>query len=186
MIVTTDFRNNMKIEYNGELYTIVEFQHVNPGNLRAFVRTKLKSLKTGQLIERTFRAGEKFNTPDVEEKQMQFLYKSSEGYCLMDTETYEQVFLTEEQMGENKYFLQENLVITVMFHNNIPIGVTLPFFVEMAVIKTEPGYRGDTATSANKPAVVKTGAVVQVPLFINEGDSIKIDTRTGEYVERVK
>lgn len=186
MISTTDFRNNMKIEYEGELYVIVEFQLVNPGNLRSFVRTKLKSIKTGQLIERTFRTGEKFETPDVEEKQMQFLYKSGNEYHFMDTETYEQIFMTEEQLGDNKKFLQENLVISVMFHNNMPVGITLPIFVEMKIIKTEPGYRGDTATGSSKPATIEMGAMVQVPLFVSEGDTIKIDTRTGEYVERVK
>ncbi len=186
MVSTTDFRNNLKIEYEGNLYAIVEFQHVNPGNLRAFVRTKLKNLKTGQLIERTFRAGEKFETPDVEEKQMQFLYKSGDDYHFMDTETYEQVSMGEEHLGENKNFLQENIIVTVVFHNNIPIGVTLPIFVEMKVVKTEPGYRGDTATSSSKPATIESGSVIQVPLFVNEGDMIKIDTRTEEYVERVK
>ncbi|HAP67295.1 MAG TPA: elongation factor P [Nitrospinae bacterium] len=186
MVSTTDFRNNLKIEYEGDLYVIIEFQHVNPGNLRAFVRTKLKNLKTGQLLERTFRTGDKFETPDVEEKQMQFLYKSGDDYYFMDTETYEQVAISEEQLGESKNFLQENITVSVMFHNNIPMGVTLPIFVEMKVIKTEPGYRGDTATSSSKPATIESGAVIQVPLFINEGDRIKIDTRTEEYVERVK
>ncbi|MEK6545880.1 MAG: elongation factor P, partial [Nitrospinota bacterium] len=148
MISTTDFRNNMKIEYEGDLYVIVEFQHVNPGNLRSFTRTKLKSLKTGQVIEKTFRTGEKFEIPDVEEKQMQFLYKSGNEYYFMDTETYEQLSLTGEQIGDSINFLKENLIITILFHNNIPIGITLPIFVEMKVIKTEPGYRGDTATGA--------------------------------------
>ncbi|MEK7846488.1 MAG: elongation factor P [Nitrospinota bacterium] len=186
MISTTDFRNNMKIEYEGDLYVIVEFQHVNPGNLRSFTRTKLKSLKTGQVIEKTFRTGEKFEIPDVEEKQMQFLYKSGNEYYFMDTETYEQLSLTGEQIGDSINFLKENLIITILFHNNIPIGITLPIFVEMKVIKTEPGYRGDTATGASKPATIESGAVVYVPLFVSEGEIIKIDTRTGEYVERVK
>lgn len=186
MISTTNFRNNMKIEYEGDLYVIVEFQHVNPGNLRSFTRTKLKSLKTGQVIEKTFRTGEKFEIPDVEEKQMQFLYKSGNEYYFMDTETYEQLSLTGEQIGDSINFLKENLIITILFHNNIPIGITLPIFVEMKVIKTEPGYRGDTATGASKPATIESGAVVYVPLFVSEGEIIKIDTRTGEYVERVK
>lgn len=186
MILTTDFRNNMKIEYEGDLYVIVEFQHVNPGNLRSFTRTKLKSLKTGQVFEKTFRTGEKFEIPDVEEKQMQFLYKSGNEYYFMDTETYEQLSLTGEQIGDRINFLKENIIITILFHNNIPIGITLPIFVEMKVIKTEPGYRGDTATGASKPATIESGAVVYVPLFVSEGEIIKIDTRTGEYVERVK
>lgn len=186
MISTTNFRNNMKIEYEGDLYVIVEFQHVNPGNLRSFTRTKLKSLKTGQVIEKTFRTGEKFEIPDVEEKQMQFLYKSGNEYYFMDTETYEQLSLTGEQIGDSINFLKENLIITILFHNNIPIGITLPIFVEIKVIKTEPGYRGDTATGASKPATIESGAVVYVPLFVSEGEIIKIDTRTGEYVERVK
>lgn len=186
MISTTNFRNNMKIEYEGDLYVIVEFQHVNPGNLRSFTRTKLKSLKTGQVIEKTFRTGEKFEIPDVEEKQMQFLYKSGNEYYFMDTETYEQLSLTREQIGDSINFLKENLIITILFHNNIPIGITLPIFVEIKVIKTEPGYRGDTATGASKPATIESGAVVYVPLFVSEGEIIKIDTRTGEYVERVK
>lgn len=186
MISTTNFRNNMKIEYEGDLYVIVEFQHVNPGNLRSFTRTKLKSLKTGQVIEKTFRTGEKFEIPDVEEKQMQFLYKSGNEYYFMDTETYEQLSLTGEQIGDSINFLKENLIITILFHNNIPIGITLPIFVEIKVIKTEPGYRGDTATGASKPATIESGAIVYVPLFVSEGEIIKIDTRTGEYVERVK
>jgi elongation factor P len=185
VIATSEFRNGLKIEIDGEPFVIVEFQHVKPGKGGAFVRTRLKSLRTGLVQDRTFRSGEKVARPDLQERQMQYLYHGEGQWHFMDTETYEQIFLTEEQLGEERYYLQENVTITVLFHRGQPIGVQVPNFVELEVVQTEPGVRGDTATGATKPARLETGLVVQVPLFINEGDRVRIDTRTGEYIERV-
>ena len=185
MYSTTDFRRGLKIEIEGTPYSITEFQHVKPGKGGAFVRTKLKNLITGGVVEKTFRSGEKVGTPDLEEKTMQYLYAEENQYYFMDTENYEQTFLTKEQLGENKDFLQENITISALLFQGKPIGVELPIFVELAVAKTEPGVKGDTASGGNKPATLETGATIQVPLFINEGDTLKIDTRTREYVERI-
>jgi len=185
MYSTTDFRRGLKIEIEGTPYSITEFQHVKPGKGGAFVRTKLKNLITGGVVEKTFRAGEKVGKPDLEEKTMQYLYAEENQYYFMDTENYEQTFLTKEQLGENKDFLQENITISALLFQGKPIGVELPIFVELAVAKTEPGVKGDTASGGNKPATLETGATIQVPLFINEGDTLKIDTRTREYVERI-
>jgi elongation factor P len=186
MYSTPDFRKGLKIELNGEPFNIVEFLHVKPGKGGAFVRTTLKSLITGNVIERTFRSGEKVDKPDLEEKSMQFLYVSDSDYYFMDTETYEQIFITEEQLGDSKYYLQENVEVSVLFHNGKPIGVEPPIFVELKVTETEPGVRGDTAGGATKPATLETGLTVQVPLFVNEGEALKIDTRTGKYIERAR
>lgn len=186
MLSTSDFRNGLKIEIDGEPFTMVEFLHVKPGKGGAFVRTKLKSLKTGRVLERTFRSGEKVDEPRLEEKQMQYLYNSEGQYCFMDNETFEQVFLVEDQLGENRLYLQENVDVTVLYHEGEPIDVSLPIFVELRVVKTEPGVKGDTAVGGSKPATLETGASINLPLFINEGDIIKVDTRVGEYVERVK
>ncbi len=186
MYSTPDFRKGLKIELNGEPFAIVDFLHVKPGKGGAFVRTTLKSLVTGNVIERTFRSGEKVGKPDLEEKTMQYLYESDGEFHFMDNETYEQLFLTEEQLGEARSYLQENVAVTVLFHNGKPIGVEPPMFVELKVASTEPGVRGDTAGGANKPATLETGMTVQVPLFVNEGDVLKIDTRTGRYMERVR
>lgn len=184
MLSTTDFRKGLKIELDGVPYVMVDFQHVKPGKGGAFVRTKLRNLISGGVVERTFRAGEKFDKPDLEEKKMQYLYAESTQFYFMDTETYEQTFLTQEQLGESKNYLQENITINVLFYQGKPIGVDLPTFVVLAVVKTDPGVRGDTASGGSKPATMETGAVIQVPLFINEGDKLKIDTRTGAYIER--
>ncbi|MFQ5912254.1 MAG: elongation factor P [Nitrospinota bacterium] len=186
MASTTEFRTNFKIELDGEPYTIIECQHVKPGKGVAFVKTRIKSLKTGLVQEKTFRSGEKINTPDLEEKEMQYLYREGEQFCFMDTSTYEQDFLTRGHLGEAAKWLQENGNVTVLFHNGIPIGVDVPNFVKLRIVETEPGVRGDTAVGGSKPAKVETGAVVQVPLFVNEGEAIRIDTRTGTYVERAK
>lgn len=186
MISTSEFRNGLKIEMDDEPFIIVEFQHVKPGKGGAFVRTKLKNLKTGRVLERTFRSGEKLGKPDLEEKEMQFLYRSGEQYCFMDKNTFEQAFLREDQLGESRLYLQENIDATVLYHRGEPIEVSLPIFVELRVVETEPGLRGDTASGGSKPATMETGAVINVPLFINRGDVIKVDTRVGEYVERVK
>lgn len=186
MYSTPDFRKGLKIELNGEPFIIVDFLHVKPGKGGAFVRTTLKSLITGNVIDRTFRSGEKIDKPDLEEKVMQYLYESDSQYYFMDTETYDQLFINEEHLGESRNYLQENVEVTVLFHNGKPIGVEVPIFVELKVAKTEPGVRGDTAGGATKPATLETGMTVQVPLFINEGDALKIDTRTGKYIERVR
>lgn len=186
MYSTSDFRKGLKIEINGEPFTIVDFLHVKPGKGGAFVRTTLKSLVTGNVIDRTFRSGEKVDKPDLEEKQMQYLYESEGQFHFMDNETYEQSFLTEDQLGDARSYLQENVVVGVLFHNGKPLGVEVPIFVELVVAATEPGVRGDTASGGTKPATMETGLVVQVPLFINEGDMLKLDTRTGKYIERVR
>lgn len=186
MYSTPDFRKGLKIELNGEPYVIVEFLHVKPGKGGAFVRTTLKSMITGNVIDRTFRSGEKVDKPNLEEKVMQYLYESDGQFHFMDTETYEQSFLTSEQLGDARSYLQENVTVTVLFHDNKPIGVEVPIFVELTVASTEPGIKGDTAGGATKPATLETGMTVQVPLFVNEGDILKIDTRTGKYIERVR
>jgi elongation factor P len=185
MISTSDFRRGLKIELDGTPYTIAEFQHVKPGKGGAFVRTKLKNLVTGGVIDKTFRAGEKVEKPDLQEKTMQYLYGEGNQYYFMDNETYEQTFLTQEQLGDNKNFLQENVTVAILYYQGKPIGVELPIFVELEVTKTEPGIRGDTASGGSKPATLETGATIQVPLFVNEGEKVKIDTRTGEYIERI-
>ena len=184
MYETSDIRKGLKIELEGEVYTVVEFLHVKPGKGGAFIRTKLKSLTKGSVVEKTFRSGEKLGRPDLEEKKMQFLYSSDDQYCFMDAETYEQTFLTEEQLGSSRDYLKENTTIAVLMHNNKPIAVELPTFVELAINKTEPGEKGDTVSGGTKAATLETGAVIQVPLFLNEGDVVKVDTRTGTYVER--
>ena len=185
MYSTTDFRRGLKIEVDGSPYIILEFQHVKPGKGGAFVRTKLKNLINGGVIDKNFRAGEKVGKPDLTEKTMQYLYSEGDQYYFMDTENYEQTFLTVEQLGESKNFLQENININVLFYQGNPMGVELPIFVELVVAETAPGVRGDTASGGSKPAKLETGAVVQVPLFVNNGDKLKIDTRTGEYIERI-
>jgi elongation factor P len=185
MYSTSDFRKGLKIELDGKPFAIIEFLHVKPGKGGAFVRTKLKNMITGRTLDQTFRSGEKVGKPDLEEKEVQYLYKDGEAYCMMDVETYEQIFLTEAQIGESRDFLLENTTLRVLFYNNKPIGIDLPTFVTLAVIESEPGIKGDTATGATKPATLETGYTILVPLFVNEGDKVKIDTRTGEYVERV-
>ncbi len=186
MYTTSDFRKGLKIEIEGEPYVIVDFQHVKPGKGGAFVRTRIKSLMSGNTIDMTFRSGDKVDTPDLDEREMQFLYETGGEYHFMDTQNYEQLFLTPDQLGESKDFLKENLVIKALFHNKRPIGVEIPMFVELKVTSTEPGMRGDTATGATKPATLESGAVIQVPLFVEEGDVLRIDTRTREYITRVK
>ncbi len=186
MYSTPDFRKGLKIEISGEPFIIVEFQHVKPGKGGAFVRTTLKSLVTGNVIDKTFRSGEKVDKPDLEEKQMQFLYESEGEFHFMDEETYEQLYLTAEQLGDARNYLKENVSVTVLFHNGKSIGVEVPIFVELEVTFTEPGVKGDTAAGATKPATLSTGMSVQVPLFVNEGDVLRIDTRTGKYIERVR
>jgi elongation factor P len=174
----------MTVEIDGDVFMVVDFQHVKPGKGAAFVRTKIKNVKTGQSFERTFRAGEKLNRATIERKTMQYLYPDGDTYNFMDTQTFEQIPLTTEQLGDAAKFLKENMEVMVMFYEGISIGVELPTFVELVVTDTDPGFKGDTATGGNKPATLETGALVQVPLFININDVIRVDTRTGEYLSR--
>lgn len=187
MANTSDFRNGLNLEFNNDLYTIVEFQHVKPGKGGAFVRTKLKSLTTGKVIDNTFNAGVKITTARIERKTYQFLYKDAAGYHLMDNATFEQLDV-EERALETPLLLKDGQEIDVLFHQETGklIGTELPPFVELEVTYTEPGLKGDTATRALKPATLETGLQIQVPLFIDNGDKIKIDTRTVAYVERAK
>ena len=186
MYSTAEFKKGLKVEMDGVPYTIVDFQHVKPGKGGAFVRTKLKSLLTGRVLDQTFRSGEKVKKPDLMEREMQFLYQEGDRFCMMDNENYEQIMLTEEQVGEARLYLIDNLDVKVLFFNQQPVGVEIPLFVELAVAQTEPGVKGDTAAGGTKPATLESGAAIQVPLFINEGDRVKVDTRTGSYIERVK
>jgi len=187
MATTADFKNGLCLEYNNDLYTIVEFQHVKPGKGPAFVRTKLKSLTTGKVIENTFSAGHKVTTARIERRPHQFLYKDDLGYHFMDSGTFEQVAIAESLI-DNPALIKDGQEVDVIYHaeEETVLGCELPQFVELVVTYTEPGLKGDTATNATKPATMETGAEIQVPLFINEGDKIKIDTRTNSYSERVK
>jgi len=186
MYSTAEFKKGLKIEIDGAPLVIVDFQHVKPGKGGAFVRTKLKNLLTGRVVDQTFRSGERVKKPDLMEREMQYLYGEGDSFCMMDNETYEQIMLTPEQVGEARLFLVENLNVKVLFFNQQPVAVEVPNFVEQLIARTEPGLRGDTATGGTKPATLESGAVIQVPLFINEGDRVKVDTRTGAYIERVK
>lgn len=186
MISTSDFRNGAKIEIEGDPYIIVESQHVKPGKGGAFVRTKLKNLKSRNLIEKTFRSGERFNEPDLSEQEMQFLYRQDEAYHFMNTKTYEQLFLTSGQIGGAKAFLKEDMIVKILFYQGKPLDVDLPLFVTLKIVETPPGVKGDTASGGTKTAKLETGGTVKVPLYIEEGTVIKIDTRTATYVERVK
>lgn len=183
MISSNDFRPGVTIELDNAVWQIVEFQHVKPGKGAAFVRAKMKNVKSGAVVERTFNAGEKVPKAHIDKRGMQYLYQS-DGYVMMDNETYDQLTISSEEMGNNINFLKENMDIDVMFFQGLVIGVEIPKAVELTVIETDSGIRGDTATGGSKPAKVETGYVVKVPLFINVGDVLKIDTRTGEYLER--
>lgn len=185
MYSTPDFRRGLKIEINDEPFIIVSFQHVKPGKGGAFVRTKLKNLLNGNVVDRTFRSGEKVGKPDIEEKEMQYLYTDGD-FHFMDNATYEQTALNADLVGNAKDFLQENSTVTVLFYKGRVVNLELPTFVILEVTEAEPGLKGDTASSVTKPVTVETGAKLNVPLFINPGDRLKIDTRTGEYMERVK
>ena len=187
MATTSEFRNGLCIEFNNDLYKIVEFQHVKPGKGPAFVRTKLKNLKTGKVIPNTFTAGAPIDIARVERRAYQFLYKDENGYNFMNTETFDQISI-EEEMVENHEFMKEGQGVEIMVYadTETPLTCELPAFVELEVTYTEPGFRGDTASNTLKKATLETGAIVQVPLFIDEGTKIRIDTRTGTYFERVK
>lgn len=183
---TSDFRPGLVIKYNNELWQIVEFQHVNPGNWRAFVRTKLKNIKSGKVIENRFRAGESIDTIKIERKEFQFLFRDGTGCVFMDKLDYEQLSVDEEQIGDGAKFLKDGESVDILFNGTEITGIELPITVELKIVETVPGVKGDSANSGTKPAQVETGANVNVPLFINEGDTVKIDTRTGGYIERVK
>jgi len=184
MIGGGDLRPGVKIELDGTPYVVTDFQWVKPGKGGAFMRTKLKNMKTGAIIDRTFRTEEKLERAEVEERKVQFLYRTEDAYHFMDTESFEQFTFEEKQIGEASGLLKEELVISVLFHRGGPVGVVLPTFVELKVVETEPGFRGDTTSGGSKPAKLETGAVIQVPLFINIGDLLRVDTRSGTYVER--
>jgi elongation factor P len=186
MYSTADFKKGLKIEIDGTPFVIVDFLHVKPGKGGAFVRTKIKNLMTGKVLDQTFRSGEKLKRPDLAEREMQFLYREGDNFFLMDNETYEQLALTSEQLGDAVLYLIENLNLQVLFFNQQPVAAELPNFVELTVAQVEPGLKGDTASGGSKPATLESGAVIQVPLFINEGDRVKVDTRTGTYIERAK
>jgi elongation factor P len=184
MISSSDFRTGATIEIDNNVWQIVDFQHVKPGKGAAFVRTKMKNVRTGAVVERTFNPGEKFPKAHVDRREMQFLYESDGSYNFMDNETYEQSELTADQLGDGVKYLKENMNISIMFFQGTVIGVELPVAVELTVVETDPGIRGDTATGGTKPAKMESGCVVRVPLFINIGDVLRVDTRTGEYLER--
>lgn len=183
-VSTTEFRKGLRIVFDGQPYAIVDFQHVKPGKGGAFVRTKLKHMRQGKVIDNTFRAGEKVDLVDFEDKHMQFLYRD-DRYNFMDMESYEQVSLSADEVGEAREYLKENTEVDVLYIDGSPTAVALPNFIELAIARTDPGLRGDTAQGGTKPATLETGATVQVPLFLNEGDVVKVDTRTGEYLGRV-
>ena len=185
MISAGDFRNGITVEIDGNVYQIIEFQHVKPGKGAAFVRTKLKNIKSTGVVEKTFRPNEKFPAARIERREMQYLYSDGDLFNFMDTENYEQVALNEETVGDALKFVKENEMVKVCSHNGAVFAIEPPLFVELQITQTEPGFKGDTAQGATKPAVVETGATVYVPLFVDQEDVIKIDTRTGEYLSRV-
>ena len=185
MITASDFRNGMTFEMDGQVYQVIEFQHVKPGKGAAFVRTKFRNIKNGGVTETSFRPTEKFPQARIDRKEMQYLYNDGDLFNFMDVETYDQVALTQDQIGDALKFVKENEVVKMLSHNGEIFSVEPPMFVELEITETEPGFKGDTATGATKPATVETGANVLVPLFVEQGDKIKIDTRTGEYLSRV-
>ena len=183
-VSTAEFKKGLKIQFDGEPYSIVDFQHVKPGKGGAFVRTKLKHMRAGRVIDNTFRAGEKVELVDFDEKQMQYLYRD-DRFHFMDLETYDQISLSEDEVGDASEFLKENTEVEMLFIDGSPVSVELPNFMELRIAKTDPGVRGDTATGGTKPAELETGATIQVPLFLNQGDIVKVDTRTSAYLGRV-
>ncbi|SEP91780.1 elongation factor P [Lachnospiraceae bacterium RM5] len=184
MVSAGDFKNGLTVEIDGAIYQIIEFQHVKPGKGAAFVRTKLKNIKNGGVVEKTFRPTEKFPKAHIERKDMQYLYNDGELFYFMDVETYEQIGLNQDTVGDTLKFVKENEMVKVCSHNGDVFALEAPLSVELEITETEPGVKGDTATGATKPAIVETGARVMVPLFVNQGDKIKIDTKTGEYLSR--
>jgi elongation factor P len=185
MISAGDFRNGVTFELDNQIFQVVEFQHVKPGKGAAFVRTKLKNIVTGSTVERTFNPSDKMPKANIERKDMQYLYSDGDLYYFMDIETYEQIALNSSSIGDALKFVKENEVVKVLSHKENVFGIEPPNFVELEIIETEPGYKGDTATGATKPATVETGAIIKVPLFVNQGDKVRVDTRSGDYMERV-
>lgn len=185
MVSAGDFKNGITVEIDGNIYQILEFQHVKPGKGAAFVRTKLKNIISGGVVERTFRPTEKFPKAHIDRKDMQYLYQDGDLYNFMDVETYDQIALNADVVGDALKFVKENETVKICSHNGNVFSVEPPLFVELEITETEPGFKGDTAQGATKPAVVETGATVMVPLFVEQGDVLKIDTRTGEYLSRV-
>ena len=186
MFESGDLRKGLKIEIDGEPYAIVQFEFTKPGKGQALYKCRLKNMVTGAQFDRTFRSGEKFKQPDLDEQEMEYLYSDGEQYCFMNTSSYEQEFLTAEMIGDAINFLKENIVCNILLFDGNPIGISLPIFINLKVEKTDPWVKGDTASGDSKPATLETGYVLLVPPFIEEGEFLKIDTRTGEYVERVK
>jgi elongation factor P len=184
MITAGEFRNGATFELDGQVFQVVEFQHVKPGKGAAFVRTKLKNVITGATVERTFNPTDKMPKAHIERKDMQYLYNDGDLYYFMDTETFEQLPISKDTIGDTFKFVKENMVVKILSFKGNVFGIEPPTFVELEIIETEPGFKGDTATGATKPATLETGAIVKVPLFINQGDMIRIDTRTGDYLER--
>ena len=185
MISAGEFRNGVTFELDGNVFQIVEFQHVKPGKGAAFVRTKLKNVITGGVVEKTFRPTEKMPKAHIERKDYEYLYNDGDLYYFMDQESYEQMPLNGDQLGDSLKFVKENMVVKVLSYKGSVFGVEPPTFVELEVTETEPGFKGDTSTGATKPATLETGATIMVPLFVNQNDFIRVDTRTGEYMERV-
>jgi elongation factor P len=185
VISTSDFRKGNKIEYKGAPHEIIDFQHHKMGRGGAIVRTKLKNLITGSIFDDSFKGGEKFAKPDLNESSMQYLYNDGDQYHFMNNENYEQIPLSLGQLGDARKFLKENMVVKILFYSGSPIAVEVPMFVELKITKTDPGFKGDTASGGNKPAVLESGLTVKVPFHLSEGDIIKLDTRTSEYIERV-
>lgn len=184
MLSAGDFRNGLTFEMDNQIYSIIEFQHVKPGKGAAFVRTKIKNVISGSVVERTFNPTEKFPIAYVERKDMQYLYNDGDLYYFMDKESYEQLPINKASLGDNFKFVKENMDCKIVSYKGNVFGIEPPTFVELEVTTTDPGFKGDTATNATKPATLETGAEIKVPLFINEGDMIRVDTRTGEYMER--
>ena len=186
VLTAGELRKGTKLEIDGEPYLIVDFEFSKPGKGQALYRCRLKNMITGVALDRTYRSGDKFNAADLEEQGMQYLYNDGENYHLMNTSSYEQLEMSAEAVGDASSFLTENLVVNVLLFQGRPIGLTLPNFVELKIVKSDPGIKGDTASGATKPATLETGHIIQVPLFVEEGETVRIDTRTGQYVERVK
>jgi elongation factor P len=186
MYETSDIRKGLKVQMDGVPFEVIYFQFVKPGKGQAFTRTKLRNMMTGAVYERTFKSGEKLEKADLEERTMQYLYPEDSFYVFMDTGSYEQIRMSDEQIGDNKYYLVDGIQCQVLLFNERPIGVTPPTFVELQITETEPGFKGDTSGGTTKPAKVSTGLEIHVPLFVNQDEWVKIDTRTGDYVERVK
>lgn len=185
MISSNDIRPGVTLLLDGSIWVVVEFLHVKPGKGAAFVRSKLKNVETGQVLERTFRAGEKLERAQVQSREMQYLYEMDGNYYFMDTESFEQTFVTGDVLGNGKLYLKENDTIVIQFYDGRAISVDLPTYADLVIVETDPGLKGDTASGGSKPATLETGVVVQVPLFVQKGDKIRVDTRTNEYLSRV-